>query len=104
MQGDLALLAQPGRGGVPLGHIIAYQPDHDLQLQFLAAIRRAATDEDYVPFTVVMSKLLEDLSRIADVEEHLEQADQSPFLAEDQKPGSPSNPTVIPPEPNTQGS
>ncbi|KAK9820752.1 hypothetical protein WJX74_011056 [Apatococcus lobatus] len=92
--GDLALLAQPGKGGMPLGHIIAYQPDHDLQLQFLAAIRQAATEDDYVPFTVVMSQLYDDLSRIADVEEHLESADQSPFLAEDQKPGSPSNPTV----------
>ena len=103
LQGDLALLAQPGKGGVPLGHIIAYQPDHDLQLQFLAAIRQATSDDDYVPFTVVMSRLMEDVSRIADVEEHMEGADQ--FIpGQDQRWGTPSNPTVIPPEPNTQGS
>ncbi|KAK9847002.1 hypothetical protein WJX84_008281 [Apatococcus fuscideae] len=102
--GDLALLAQPGRGGMPLGHIIAYQPDHDLQLQFLAAIRQASSDDDYVPYNVVMAKMIEDLSRMADVEAHMAEADQSPYLADDQKPGTPQNPTIIPPQPNRQGS
>lgn len=44
----------------------------------------------------VMSKLMEDVGRIADVEEHLGSADQPPFQAEDQMLGSTSNSTIIP--------
>ena len=42
-QGDLSLLAQPGGVGLPVGHIVAFQPDHRLQARFAAALRERAT-------------------------------------------------------------
>ena len=38
LQGDLALLATGGGGGVPTGHITAWKADHKLHLKFLRAL------------------------------------------------------------------
>jgi UDP-3-O-acyl-N-acetylglucosamine deacetylase len=33
--GDLALLNDCGNGGMPVGHVVAYRPTHDLQVGLL---------------------------------------------------------------------
>ena len=48
MQGDLALLASKGSRGIPIGHTVAHNADHALQLRFLQALKAAVSDEDYV--------------------------------------------------------
>eukprot|EP00195_Chlamydomonas_chlamydogama_P005783 CAMPEP_0202901626 /NCGR_PEP_ID=MMETSP1392-20130828/14362_1 /ASSEMBLY_ACC=CAM_ASM_000868 /TAXON_ID=225041 /ORGANISM="Chlamydomonas chlamydogama, Strain SAG 11-48b" /LENGTH=544 /DNA_ID=CAMNT_0049588215 /DNA_START=73 /DNA_END=1704 /DNA_ORIENTATION=+ len=47
--GDLSLNAQNGHCGLPIGHIVAYKPNHDLNVHFVRALREAVSDEDYVP-------------------------------------------------------
>lgn len=42
MQGDLALLATDGGGGVPTGHTTAWKADHKLHLKFLRALAAAS--------------------------------------------------------------
>jgi UDP-3-O-acyl-N-acetylglucosamine deacetylase len=38
LAGDLALLSQEGQGGLPLGHFVAFNADHALQLKFCTAL------------------------------------------------------------------
>ena len=38
--GDLSLNAAPGHCGLPIGHIIAYKPNHDLMAKFVQTLRR----------------------------------------------------------------
>ena len=40
MQADLSLLSSEGRGGIPRGHITAYQASRGLTLRFLKAVRK----------------------------------------------------------------
>lgn len=47
-QGDLALLASEGSQGLPIGHIVAHNADHALQVRFAQAIRAAHSENDYV--------------------------------------------------------
>jgi hypothetical protein len=47
--GDLSLNAAAGNAGLPLGHVVAYKPDHDLALLFIDALRAATADGDWVP-------------------------------------------------------
>ena len=42
VQGDLALLATDGGGGVPTGHTTAWKADHKLHLKFLRALAAAS--------------------------------------------------------------
>lgn len=44
-QGDLALLATGGGGGVPNGHVLAYKADHALHAKFLRAMAEKLTAE-----------------------------------------------------------
>ena len=39
--GDLALLAEPGHAGVPVGHIVAYKAGHNLHAKFGKAVKEA---------------------------------------------------------------
>ncbi|KAL4433595.1 hypothetical protein ABPG75_000036 [Micractinium tetrahymenae] len=39
--GDLSLLAQPGGRGLPMGHVVAYQPTHALQAAFMQRMAEA---------------------------------------------------------------
>ena len=48
MQGDLALLASKGSRGIPIGHTVAHNADHALQLKFLRALQETVSDVDYV--------------------------------------------------------
>ena len=48
MQGDLALLASKGSRGIPIGHTVAHNANHALQLRFLQALKAAVSNEDYV--------------------------------------------------------
>lgn len=48
MQGDLALLSSDGSQGLPIGHIVAYNADHALHLEFAKALRDACSKKDYV--------------------------------------------------------
>ena len=45
MQGDLSLLSDGGRGGVPEGHIIAFQASKELHLRFLRAVRKVCGEQ-----------------------------------------------------------
>lgn len=47
--GDLSLLGVGGSAGLPLGHVIAYKPDHGLHVRFLRALKQACRDEDLAP-------------------------------------------------------
>ena len=52
MQADLSLLSENGGGGVPEGHIVAFQPSRELQLRFLRAVLKNSDivdDSDEVP-------------------------------------------------------
>ena len=48
LQGDLALLSGEGSQGLPIGHIVAYNADHALQVKFAQALRAACSKDDYV--------------------------------------------------------
>lgn len=43
VQGDLSLLATPGGRGLPVGHVVAYQPTHALQAAFVLKVLQAGT-------------------------------------------------------------
>ncbi|KAI3434519.1 hypothetical protein D9Q98_002592 [Chlorella vulgaris] len=43
--GDLSLLASPGGRGLPAGHIVAFQPTHRLQAEFVQALQMALVDK-----------------------------------------------------------
>ena len=45
VQGDLALLSEEGRGGIPQGHVVAFQASRDLHLRFIRALRKVAMAE-----------------------------------------------------------
>ena len=49
MQGDLSLLSAGGNCGLPLGHIVAYQADHALHVQFAKELRDIVTISDMKP-------------------------------------------------------
>ncbi|GAX81596.1 hypothetical protein CEUSTIGMA_g9024.t1 [Chlamydomonas eustigma] len=46
--GDLALNAKDGHSGIPIGHIVAYKPNHHLNGLFLKALREKTSDVDWV--------------------------------------------------------
>lgn len=48
LQGDLALLATPGTRGLPIGHIMAHNADHALNIEFAKALRDSCTEDDLV--------------------------------------------------------
>ncbi|KAL4854079.1 putative UDP-3-O-acyl-N-acetylglucosamine deacetylase 5 [Chlorella vulgaris] len=43
--GDLSLLASPGGRGLPAGHIVAFQPTHRLQAEFVQTLQMALVDK-----------------------------------------------------------
>ncbi|KAG2451879.1 hypothetical protein HYH02_003654 [Chlamydomonas schloesseri] len=47
--GDLSLLARDGHAGLPLGHVVAYDADHELFAAFVQRLQEVTSDEDWVP-------------------------------------------------------
>ncbi|KAG2441679.1 hypothetical protein HXX76_003297 [Chlamydomonas incerta] len=47
--GDLSLLARHGHAGLPLGHVVAYDADHELFAAFVARLRELTGEQDWVP-------------------------------------------------------
>lgn len=47
--GDLALNAAPGHSGLPVGHVVAYKPNHELNARFVRALHEATSEADWVP-------------------------------------------------------
>ncbi|PNW71416.1 hypothetical protein CHLRE_16g653350v5 [Chlamydomonas reinhardtii] len=47
--GDLSLLARHGHSGLPLGHVVAYDADHELFAAFVERLQELTTEEDWVP-------------------------------------------------------
>jgi len=41
----MSLLSQDGKGGIPEGHIIAYQASKNLTLKFMRAVRRLSDEQ-----------------------------------------------------------
>ncbi|GLI69505.1 hypothetical protein VaNZ11_014139 [Volvox africanus] len=47
--GDLSLLARDGHSGLPCGHIVSYDTDHELNAAFVEKLLESTTEEDWVP-------------------------------------------------------
>ena len=48
MQGDLALMADKGHAGLPMGHIIAYKADHAMHREFALQLKASCSPTDWV--------------------------------------------------------
>ncbi len=70
--GDLALNATDGHSGIPVGHIVAYKPSHQLATLFVRALRERTSSEDWVPVTGLGD---EDEGEGEEEEEHEEEAE-----------------------------
>ncbi|GLC38711.1 hypothetical protein PLESTF_001691300 [Pleodorina starrii] len=51
--GDLSLLARDGHSGLPCGHIVSYDADHELNAAFVEKLLEATSQEDWVPIANV---------------------------------------------------
>ena len=49
LQGDLALMADKGHAGLPLGHVIAYKADHEMHIEFAKKLKASCGPADVVP-------------------------------------------------------
>lgn len=47
--GDLALLAEGGNSGMPVGHVLAYNADHAIFQKFLEKLKESCTEADWEP-------------------------------------------------------
>ena len=45
--GDLALSAAPGCAGLPLGHVLAFNADHDLHARFVRSLVERTGEGDW---------------------------------------------------------
>lgn len=56
--GDLALLAPPGGSGMPMGHVVAFNADHALMMDFVVRVAEAieAGEVEAFPFMMLPSE------------------------------------------------
>ncbi|GIL74850.1 hypothetical protein Vretifemale_4715, partial [Volvox reticuliferus] len=47
--GDLSLLARDGHSGLPCGHVVSYDTDHELNAAFVEKLLESTSEEDWVP-------------------------------------------------------
>ena len=60
VMGDLALLAPPGGSGLPMGHVVAFNADHALVMDFVIRVAEAieAGHVEEFPFMMLPSEVL----------------------------------------------
>lgn len=59
IMGDLALLAPPGGSGMPMGHVVAFNADHALMMDFVVRVAEAIGEghADAFPFMMLPSEV-----------------------------------------------
>lgn len=50
--GDLSLAATGGSAGLPVGHVVAFNADHDLHVKFVRALVEKTGADDWVEMTL----------------------------------------------------
>jgi UDP-3-O-[3-hydroxymyristoyl] N-acetylglucosamine deacetylase len=53
LSGALSLISRNGHSGLPCGHIVAYDSDHELNVAFVEKLLEATSQEDWVPIRSV---------------------------------------------------